>query len=106
MACATSWYRVRPLLNVMANIIKKPLTSLLHEFKGGRAFPDDVKVSSDVPYHFGYVAERMFGDAAVCVTYCNNPSHLEAIDGVALGRVRARSMFESAEYVLGLLGAY
>ncbi len=98
----------RGRLNVMANIIKKPLTSLLHEFKGGRAFPDDVKVSSDVPYHFGYVAERMFGDAAVCVTYCNNPSHLEAIDGVALGRVRARqdtfgSREEGWRNVLGLL---
>jgi 2-oxoglutarate dehydrogenase E1 component len=98
----------RGRLNVMANIIKKPLTSLLHEFKGRRVFADDVKVSSDVPYHFGHVSERTFGDAAVRVTYCNNPSHLEAIDGVALGRVRARQdIFGNREEgwrnVLGLL---
>jgi 2-oxoglutarate dehydrogenase E1 component len=98
----------RGRLNVMANIIKKPLTSLLHEFKGRRAFPDDVKVSSDVPYHFGHASDRMFGNAVVRVTYCNNPSHLEAIDGVALGRVRARqetfgSREEGWRNVLGLL---
>jgi 2-oxoglutarate dehydrogenase E1 component len=98
----------RGRLNVMANIIKKPLTSLLHEFKGRRAFPDDVAASGDVPYHFGYANDRMFGDTSVRVTYCHNPSHLEAIDGVALGRVRARQdAFGSAEEgwrnVLGLL---
>jgi 2-oxoglutarate dehydrogenase E1 component len=98
----------RGRLNVMANVIQKPLTALLHEFKGRRVFPDDVKVSSDVPYHFGYASDRTFGDASLLVTYCHNPSHLEAIDGVALGRVRARQdKFASAEEgwrnVLGLL---
>jgi 2-oxoglutarate dehydrogenase E1 component len=98
----------RGRLNVMANVIEKPLTALLHEFKGRRAFPDDVKVSSDVPYHFGYASERVFNNAGVRLTYCHNPSHLEAVDGVALGRVRARqNRFASAEEgwrkVLGLL---
>lgn len=80
----------RGRLNVMANVIKKPLTAVLHEFKGHRPFPNDVKASGDVPYHLGYVSERSFGDAAVSITYCHNPSHLEAVNGVALGRVRAR----------------
>jgi 2-oxoglutarate dehydrogenase E1 component len=61
-----------------------------------------------VPYHLGFVSERAFGNANVRITYCHNPSHLEAIDGVALGRVRARQDgFESREEgvrkVLGLL---
>ena len=98
----------RGRLNVMANIIKKPLTALLHEFKGGRIYPEDIKVSSDVPYHFGHVTDRAFGGATVRVTYCHNPSHLEAIDGVALGRVRVRqdaygSPEEGWRSVLGLL---
>jgi 2-oxoglutarate dehydrogenase E1 component len=80
----------RGRLNVMANVMKKPLTALLHEFKGRRPFPDDVKASGDVPYHFGHETKRSFGDANVKMLYCHNPSHLEAIDGVALGRVRAR----------------
>ncbi len=80
----------RGRLNVMANVIKKPLTAILYEFKGGRPFPADVKAAGDVPYHFGYVGERTFDGNRMSVTYCHNPSHLEAIDGVALGRVRAR----------------
>ena len=80
----------RGRLNVMANVVAKPVTALLHEFKGRSPFPPDVKASGDVPYHFGHVGERHFADAAVSITYCHNPSHLEAIDGVAAGRVRAR----------------
>lgn len=80
----------RGRLNVMANVIKKPLTALLHEFKGRSPFPPDVKAAGDVPYHFGHKVERVFGDATLSITYCHNPSHLEAIDGVAAGRVRAR----------------
>ncbi|HEU5068698.1 MAG TPA: 2-oxoglutarate dehydrogenase E1 component [Sphingomicrobium sp.] len=97
----------RGRLNTMANIVNKPLTQLLYEFAGRRAFPDDVRAASDVPYHFGYVGERTFGDATLRVTYCHNPSHLEAIDGVALGRVRARqdafsTKEEGRRQVLGL----
>ena len=98
----------RGRLNMMANVVGKPLAQLLYEFKGHHPFPDDIKVSSDVPYHFGYTNERTFGDATVSVTYCHNPSHMEAIDGVALGRVRARqdefaSRAEGRQRVLGLL---
>jgi len=97
----------RGRLNVMANVVAKPLTALLHEFKGRSPFPPDVKASGDVPYHFGHVGERHFGDAAVSITYCHNPSHLEAINGVAAGRVRARQdaevdREEAVRRVLGL----
>jgi 2-oxoglutarate dehydrogenase E1 component len=61
-----------------------------------------------VPYHFGFANERTFGDSRVHVTYCNNPSHLEAINAVTLGRVRARqdsvkTPEEGARTVLSLL---
>ena len=98
----------RGRLNVMANVVKKPINALLHEFKGRRPFPDDVKAAGDVPYHLGYVSERTFGESSVRITYCHNPSHLEAIDGVAIGRVRARqdafrTRDEGVRSVLGLL---
>jgi len=98
----------RGRLNVMANVIEKPLAALLHEFKGRRPFADDVKASGDVAYHSGYANERDFGGRPVSVTYCHNPSHLEAINGVALGRVRARqerraTREEAEREVLGLL---
>jgi 2-oxoglutarate dehydrogenase E1 component len=79
----------RGRLNVMANIIGKPITSLFYEMKGHRPFPDAVHISGDVAYHFGYLGTRTYGGTDVKVLYCHNPSHLEAIDGVALGRVRA-----------------
>jgi 2-oxoglutarate dehydrogenase E1 component len=80
----------RGRLNVMANIIGKPIAMLFYEFKGHRPFPSDVCASGDVPYHFGYLGARSYGDASLMLLYCHNPSHLEAIDGVTSGRVRAR----------------
>jgi len=96
----------RGRLNVMANVVAKPLTALLHEFKGRSPFPPDVKASGDVPYHFGHAGERRFADATVSVTYCHNPSHLEAINGVAAGRVRARqdAQLDQKEAVRRVLG--
>lgn len=80
----------RGRLNVMANVIGKPIAALLHEFKGRSPFPAGVQASGDIPYHLGHVGERTFGNHSLSLTYCHNPSHLEAIDGVAVGRVRAR----------------
>jgi 2-oxoglutarate dehydrogenase E1 component len=79
----------RGRLNVMANVIGKPLPALFYEFKGNRPYPEDLRISGDVPYHLGYAGERSYGDHTPRLIYCNNPSHLEAIDGVALGRVGA-----------------
>ncbi len=87
----------RGRLNVMANVIGKPLTALFYEVKGNRPFPADIRASGDVPYHLGYAGERSYGDATVRLTYCHNPSHLEAVDGVALGRVRARQRLFAGE---------
>ena len=80
----------RGRLNVMANIVGKPITAIFYEMKGHRPFHDDIRVSGDVPYHFGYTAERGYGSATLKILYCHNPSHLEAINGVAQGRVRAQ----------------
>jgi 2-oxoglutarate dehydrogenase E1 component len=80
----------RGRLNVMANVIGKSVSALLYELKGHRPFPSDMKLSGDVPYHFGHVGERSYRGRTLKMTYCHNPSHLETIDGVALGRTRSR----------------
>ena len=50
----------RGRLNVMANVIGKSVSALLYELKGHRPFPSDMKLSGDVPYHFGHVGERSY----------------------------------------------
>jgi len=80
----------RGRLNVMANVIGKSVSAMFYELKGHRPFPSDMKLSGDVPYHFGHVGERTYNSRTLRMTYCHNPSHLETIDGVALGRTRAR----------------
>lgn len=87
----------RSRLNVMANIVGKPITAMFYEVKGHRPFPDDIQASGDVPYHFGYIGERAYGDTTVKLLYCHNPSHLEAVNGVTLGRVRARQRLYKSE---------
>jgi 2-oxoglutarate dehydrogenase E1 component len=82
----------RGRLNVMANVIGKSVSAMLYELKGHRPFPTDMKLSGDVPYHFGHIGERSYGGRILRMTYCHNPSHLETIDGVALGRTRARQV--------------
>ncbi|MFN3656574.1 MAG: 2-oxoglutarate dehydrogenase E1 component [Pseudolabrys sp.] len=79
----------RGRLNVMVNIIGKPATAVFYEMKGHDPFPAGVLASGDVPYHLGFLGERQYGERTIKLLYCNNPSHLEAIDGVAAGRVRA-----------------
>ena len=97
----------RGRLNVMANVIGKPVTAMLYELKGHRPFPSDMTLSGDVPYHFGHNGERDYDGRTIRITYCHNPSHLEAIDGVALGRTRARqatcaTLEEGFNKILGL----
>lgn len=92
----------RGRLNVMANVLGKSVTAMLYELKGNRPFPNDMKLSGDVPYHFGHFGERTYDGRIVRMTYCHNPSHLETIDGVALGRTRARqSTFPTVEEGFG-----
>ena len=80
----------RGRLVTMANIVNKPITALFYELKGHSPFPEGLMVSGDVPYHLGYLGERGCGAKSLQILYCNNPSHLEAVDGVAAGRVRRR----------------
>jgi 2-oxoglutarate dehydrogenase E1 component len=80
----------RGRLNVLANVMSKPLRAIFNEFKGGSFKPDDVDGSGDVKYHLGASSDRAFDDNTVHLSLTANPSHLEIVDPVVLGKVRAK----------------
>ena len=79
----------RGRLNVLANVMAKPYKVIFHEFSGGTANPDDVGGSGDVKYHLGTSTDREFDGIKVHMSLVPNPSHLETVDPVVLGKVRA-----------------
>ncbi|MFP4538844.1 MAG: 2-oxoglutarate dehydrogenase E1 component [Dichotomicrobium sp.] len=80
----------RGRLNVLSNVMGKPYRAIFHEFKGGSAHPEDVEGSGDVKYHLGTSSDRVFDGNEVHLSLTANPSHLEAVDPVVLGKVRAK----------------
>lgn len=79
----------RGRLNIMANILGKPLQQILSEFKGAHPFPHAPGSAADVPYHLGHEGTLEYGnDTLLRVTLLPNPSHLEAVDPVVLGAAR------------------
>jgi 2-oxoglutarate dehydrogenase E1 component len=80
----------RGRLNTLVNIVRKPLTALFSEFGGESFKPDDVQGSGDVKYHLGTSTDVEVGGASVHLSLQPNPSHLEAVDPVVVGKVRAR----------------
>ncbi len=82
----------RGRLNVLANIMRKPYVAILAEFQGSAAHPEDVQGSGDVKYHLGTSADRDFDGHTVHLSLTANPSHLEAVNPVVLGKARAKQM--------------
>src|SRR5215217_6765566 len=80
----------RGRLNVLAQVMAKPHRAIFHEFKGGSFAPDEVEGSGDVKYHLGASSDRSFDDNTVHLSLTANPSHLEIVDPVVLGKVRAK----------------
>ena len=82
----------RGRLNVLANVMGKPYRVIFSEFAGGSANPQDVGGSGDVKYHLGTSSDREFDGISVHLSLVPNPSHLEAVDPVVLGKVRAQQV--------------
>ncbi|HXV73650.1 MAG TPA: 2-oxoglutarate dehydrogenase E1 component, partial [Sphingomonadales bacterium] len=82
----------RGRLNVLANVMQKPFRAIFHEFHGGGAHPEDVQGSGDVKYHLGTSADREFDGNPVHLSLTANPSHLEWVDPIVLGKTRAKQM--------------
>jgi 2-oxoglutarate dehydrogenase E1 component len=80
----------RGRLNVLANVMAKPYRQIFHEFHGGSSKPLEVQGSGDVKYHLGASSDREFDGNTVHLSLTANPSHLEAVDPVVLGKARAK----------------
>ena len=96
----------RGRLNVLANVMGKPFTAIFSEFQGQPAHPEDVQGSGDVKYHLGTSSDRDFDGNTIHLSLTANPSHLEAVNPVVIGKVRAKQMQrEDAERdeVMGVL---
>ena len=86
----------RGRLNVLSQVMAKPHRAIFHEFKGGSYTPEDVEGSGDVKYHLGASSDREFDGNKVHLSLTANPSHLEIVDPVVLGKARAKQDQRSA----------
>jgi len=80
----------RGRLSVLANVMGKPYKAIFNEFQGGSSKPEDVDGSGDVKYHLGASSDREFDGNNVHLSLTANPSHLEAVNPVVIGKVRAK----------------
>jgi 2-oxoglutarate dehydrogenase E1 component len=79
----------RGRLNVLTGVMGKPYHQLIAEFKGTPGIPESVTKSGDVKYHMGFSDTREIAGNKIDLSLCFNPSHLEAVNPVATGRIRA-----------------
>jgi 2-oxoglutarate dehydrogenase E1 component len=87
----------RGRLNVLAAVMAKPYHVIFHEFQGGSSVPSDIEGSGDVKYHMGASSDRAFDGNNVHLSLTANPSHLEIVNPVVLGKARAKQAFTLRE---------
>jgi 2-oxoglutarate dehydrogenase E1 component len=87
----------RGRLNVLAAVMGKPYRAIFHEFQGGTSLPEDIEGSGDVKYHLGASSDRNFDGNEVHLSLTANPSHLEIVNPVVLGKARAKQAFTLRE---------
>ena len=96
----------RGRLNVLNNVLQKPFRAIISEFMGNPSNPKETVGSGDVKYHMGSSSDREFDGINVHFTLNANPSHLEVVNPVVIGRVRAKQNQRNDKKrnkVLGLL---
>jgi 2-oxoglutarate dehydrogenase E1 component len=83
----------RGRLNVLAHVLGKPVAMIFAEFEGA-LLPEDVQGDGDVKYHLGYSHDRPTPDGGtIHLSLAPNPSHLEAVDPIVEGIVRAKQAY-------------
>ena len=96
----------RGRLNVLASVMRKPYMAIFAEFLGKSITPEELDVSGDVKYHLGASADRVFDGNSIHLSLTANPSHLECVNPVVLGKVRAKQRQmgdDKREQVMGIL---
>jgi 2-oxoglutarate dehydrogenase E1 component len=80
----------RGRLNVLAAVMGKPYRAIFYEFQGGSSTPEEIMGSGDVKYHLGASSDRVFDGNQVHLSLTPNPSHLEIVNPVVIGKSRAK----------------
>ena len=80
----------RGRLNTLVHVMHKSYTALFSEFQGRSSQPEEMRGSGDVKYHLGASADREFDGQVIHLSLSPNPSHLEAVNPVVLGKARAK----------------
>ena len=80
----------RGRLNTLVHVMHKSYTALFSEFQGRSSQPEEMRGSGDVKYHLGASADREFDGNVIHLSLSPNPSHLEAVNPVVLGKARAK----------------
>ncbi len=82
----------RGRLNVLANVMGKSFTTMFAEFQGMSTISDEVLGAGDVKYHLGTSSDRDFDGNNIHLSLTANPSHLEFVNPVVIGKVRAKQI--------------
>ena len=96
----------RGRLTLLATVLGMPYRGILSKFQGNLNDPNEVLGSGDVKYHLGVSSDREFQGKKIHLSLTPNPSHLEAVDPVVVGKVRAKQTLlkdKSNDKVVGLL---
>jgi len=88
----------RGRLNVMAAVMQKPYSAIFYEFLGGVSAGNEEFGSGDVKYHLGVSDDREFDGNSVHLSLAPNPSHLEVVAPVVMGKSRAKQQMASGTY--------
>lgn len=80
----------RGRLSTLAKVMGKPYKAIIAGFITGSVMPGNLGISGDVKYHIGYSSDRIRGASKVHLSMAYNPSHLEAVNPVVAGKVRAK----------------
>lgn len=80
----------RGRLSTLAKVMGKPYNAIIAGFITGSVMPDNLGISGDVKYHIGYSSDRIRGASKAHLSMAYNPSHLEAVNPVVAGKVRAK----------------
>ena len=96
----------RGRLSTLTKVMQKPYRAIFSEFMGSSAFPSDLGVAGDVKYHMGYSSDKKtkYGKQ-IHLSLTPNPSHLEAVNPVVAGKVRAKQdcMNRDRSKIVGIL---
>ncbi len=95
----------RGRLNTLTKVLRKKYAAMLYEFQGNIALPEVYNVSGDVKYHFGHSCDRIMQNGKkIHLSLAANPSHLEAVNSVVMGKVRCKQdLLQSRDKALGVL---